>query len=52
MKRKIELDIKCPGCDKMNRVYHAKGLCKACYIKEYRKEKRQNKVTHRVAVDV
>ena len=38
MKRKLEQEVKCPGCERVDRKYHAKGLCKACYIREYRKD--------------
>lgn len=30
-------DKKCPGCKLVTVKYHAKGLCKTCYMRKFRK---------------
>lgn len=45
MEIKTKTIVKCPGCNRVDRKYHAKGMCKACYIKEWRlKKKMKQKV--------
>lgn len=36
-------DVKCPGCGRINTKYHAKNLCKACYMREYRAKSNRTK---------
>lgn len=41
---KETIDIACLGCERRDRPYHAKGLCKACYIAKLRENKRNSEV--------
>lgn len=38
MKKRMLVDAMCLGCKRTDREYHAKGLCKACYVMQLRKK--------------
>lgn len=46
---KATVDMVCPGCQRQNVRFHAKGLCRTCYQRFY-KRKQRNEIKKGVEV--